>query len=119
VADEDARKTWKDLRADGDNPTLAISDSARLARDADADAASREEAKWRALFDSGLVNLESVPVAREEIKWSACDDIEVRVLLRARGGTKIVTMMNDATYSSAQIVGAICRLASRGLLTVP
>ena len=75
--------------------------------------------KWRALFDSGLVNLESVPVLREEIKWSKCDDVEVRVLLRARGATKIATMMNDATYSAEQIVGAICRLASRGLLTVP
>jgi hypothetical protein len=119
VGDEDSRKTWKNLRAEGDVPTLAVSESDRLARDTDATAAQREEAKWRALFASGLVNLESIPAPREGIKWSVCDDVEVRVLLRARGGTKIATMVKDATYSSEQIVGAICRLASRGLLQIP
>jgi hypothetical protein len=119
VGDEDTRKTWKGLRADGDVPTLAISESDKLAREADASAAAREEAKWHALFDSGLVNLESVPVAREEIKWSTCDDVEVRVLLRTRAGTKVAAMMKDATYSSTQIRDALCRLASRGLLQIP
>jgi hypothetical protein len=118
VGDE-KRKTWKGLRADADVPTLAISESDKLARDTDARASAKEEAKWRALFASGLVNLESVPVLREDLKWSRCDDVEVRVLLRARAGTKVSVMLDDATYSAEQIVGAICRLASRGLLQIP
>ena len=119
VGDDDKRKTWKDLRPEGEMPTLAISDSARLAREVDALASSQEEAKWRALFDTGLVNLESVPELREELKWSRCDDVEVRVLLRARGGAKVAQMLDDAVYSPDQIVQAICRLASRGLLRIP
>jgi hypothetical protein len=119
VGDDDARKTWKGLRAEEDMPTIAISDSDKVARDIDARAGAREEAKWRALFDTGLVNLESVPELREGLKWSKCDDVEVRVLLRARAGTKIAQMLDDATYSRAQIVQALCRLASRGLLQIP
>jgi hypothetical protein len=119
VGDEDSRKTWKGLRAEGDIPTIAVSESDKLARDTDARASVREEAKWRALFDSGLVNMESVPVLREELKWSRCDDVEVRVLLCARGGAKVAAILADATYSSEEIVGAICRLASRGLLRIP
>lgn len=118
VGDDDARKTWKDLRPEGDTPTLAVSESDRLARDTDARASAREEAKWRALFDTGLVNLESVPVLRDELKWSKCDDVEVRVLLRARGGAPIAQMLDDATYSPDQIIQALCRLACRGLLRI-
>jgi hypothetical protein len=116
--DDDKRKTWKGLRPEGDMPTLAISESDRLARDADARASSQEEAKWRALFDTGLVSLESVPELRDQLKWSKCDDVEVRVLLRARGGARIAQMLDDATYSPDQIVQAICRLASRRLLRI-
>jgi hypothetical protein len=119
VSDDDPRKTWKGLRADGDAPTLAVSESDKLARTADADAASREEAKWRALFDTGLVNMDAVAELREELAWRKCDDVEVRVLLRARGKAKIADILDDATYSREQIVGAICRLASRGLLRIP
>ena len=119
MGDDDSRKTWKDLRAEGDIPTLAVSGSDTLARDVDARASVREEAKWRALFEAGLVNLESVPVLREDPKWSRCDDAEVHVLLRARGGAKVADMLEDATYSAPQIVAAICRLASRGLLRIP
>ncbi len=120
MGDDDSRKTWKDLRADGEDvPTISVSESDRLARDTDARASAREQAKWRALFETGLVNLESVPLLREELKWSQCDDVEVRVLLRARAGARVTEMLSDATYSRDQMVEAICRLASRGLLRIP
>jgi hypothetical protein len=121
VSDEGARKTWEHLRAEADVPTLAVSGSDKLARDADARASAPETAKWRAVFDAGLVNMDSVPLLREEVtvKWSRCDEVEVRVLLRVRAGTKVGDMLQDETYSSAQIVDALCRLASRGLLQFP
>ena len=119
MGDDDSRKTRKDLRPEGDMPTLAVSESDKLARDTDARASAGEEAKWRALFETGLVNLESVPVLRDELKWSKCDDVEVRVLLRARGGARIAQMLDDATYARDQIIQALCRLASRGLLQIP
>jgi hypothetical protein len=119
--DDDAKKTLKYVRKAPakDAPTVAVHGSDELARAADARVSAKEEAKWRALFDSGLVNLESVPVLQGSVSWSRCDDVEVRVLLRARSGAKIASILEDATYSSAQIRGALCRLASRGVLQIP
>jgi hypothetical protein len=119
VATEDAKKT-RTFLVEGDAPTLQVRGSERVARDADAVAfTQQEEKKWRALFQGGLVNLESVPVLQGNLLWSRCDDVEVRVLLRARGGAKLAVILDDATYSADQITRAICRLAGRGLLQIP
>ncbi len=121
MPDDGARKTWEHLRAEGDVPTLAISGADKLARDADARASAPEVAKWRAVFDAGLVNMESVPFLREEVtvKWSRCDEVEVRVLLRVRAGTKLGEILRDETYSRSQIVDAVARVVARGLIQIP
>jgi hypothetical protein len=120
VGDDDTkRRTWEGLRADEDNPTLEISGNDKLARDADGRAQKREEAKWRTLFAEGLVNLESVPEPRDEVRWAGCDDVEVHVLLRAKGGASLASILNSGRFRPEDIVGACCRLASRGLLRFP
>ena len=115
----DARRTWKGLRADGDVPTIALSNAEDLARDADADAASREQAKWKTLFTSGLVNRESVPVLRvprETVRWASCSDAEVHVLLRIEGGASIGAMIGEGKLGEDVVIDALCGLAGRGVI---
>jgi hypothetical protein len=114
--DKDKRRTWKGLRADGDCPTLAVTGSDTLARDTDARASAREEAKWRALFDAGLVDLEAVAEPRDEVKWSGCDEVEAHVLLRAKAGATIGAIVDGTAHPRAEVVRAVCRLIARGLL---
>ena len=119
MGDDPKVRTWEGLRADGDCPTLAVSDNDKLARDADARASAREEAKWRALFEQGLVNLETIPEPREELRWAGCDDVEVHVLLRAKGGAPLGAILSSGTYARGDVVAAFARLVSRGLIRLP
>jgi dipeptidase E len=119
VAAKTARQTWKGLRADGDSPTMALADAEDLAREADADAEAREQQKWRALFASGLVNRDSVPVLqipRESVRWASCDDAEVHVLLRVDGGASIAAMIDDGKVEEDRVIDALCRLAGQGVI---
>jgi hypothetical protein len=120
VSDDPVRRTWKGLRADDEDcPTLSITEPEEYARDADARAEAREEKKWRALFESNLVNLEVAPVvqiARTDAKWGKCDDVEAHVLLRAQGGATIASILEESTHDRGAIVGALCRLAARAIV---
>jgi hypothetical protein len=116
---EHTRRGLTDVFPENEGPTLAVFCVDELAKEADERVAARDDERWLALAEEGVIDLEMVPrlaMHRCHVPWSTCDDIEVHVILRAAGGASIREMLRGSPHDCSDVVRAICRLARRNVM---